>query len=181
MAVIGIDLGATKLALAVFSDEGELLERKEQLIKDRDVGELVRDVVRETVAVSEVEIQGVGMCVPGIYYPDSGRVWAPNIPGWDDYPLLDVLQEHLDAHLDIRVESDRSCYILGEIWKGAAQGCTDAVFMAVGTGIGAGIISGGRIITGKQGIAGAIGWLALDRPYRDGYETWGCFEYHASG
>ncbi|SRR5688572_9236317 len=181
MAVIGIDLGATKLALAVFSDEGELLERKEQLIKDRDVGELVRDVVRETVAVSEVEIQGVGMCVPGIYYPDTGRVWAPNIPGWDDYPLLDVLSGAVGEGVRVRVESDRACCILGEIWKGAAQGCTDAVFMAVGTGIGAGIISGGRIINGPRGIAGAIGWMALDRPYREGYETFGCFEYFASG
>lgn len=181
MAVVGIDLGATKLALAVFTEEGDLLERQEALIRDRDVGEVIEQIIGETLSRSNVDVKGVGMCVPGIYYPDTGRVWAPNIPGWEDFPLLDVLREVVGDGVRVRVESDRACFILGEIWKGAAQGCTDAVFMAVGTGIGAGIVSGGRIINGTRGIAGAIGWMALDRPYREGYETYGCFEYFASG
>ena len=181
MPLVGIDLGATKLAAAVFSSDGDLLRRNEELIRDRDVGSLVQEIVRETVAETDGDVRGVGMCVPGIYYQDTGRVWAPNIPGWDDYPLLDVLRESVDRDVLVRVESDRACCILGEIWKGAARGCTDAVFVAVGTGIGAGIFSGGRIINGARGIAGAIGWLALDRPYRDGYETYGCFEYWAAG
>src|SRR5690606_28153547 len=129
MAVIGIDLGATKLALAVFSDEGELLERKEQLIKDRDGGELVRHVVRETVVVCEVASQGVWVWVPGMYDPDAGRVGAPRIPGGDADPLLDVLSGAVGGGVRVRVESDRAGCFLGEVWKGAAQGCTDAVFM----------------------------------------------------
>lgn len=187
MAVVGIDLGATKLAAAAFSDDGELLVRSEERIRGRDVGVLVKDLVRATISevddLSEVSsgVRGVGMCVPGIYYPDSGRVWAPNIPGWEDYPLLEVLGDTVDEGVRVRVESDRACCILGEIWKGAAQGCSDAVFMAVGTGIGAGIVSGGRIINGVRGIAGAVGWFALDRPYQEGFETYGCFEYFASG
>ena len=51
---------------------------------------------------------------------------------------------------------------MGEIWRGSAKGCTDAIFIAVGTGIGAGILSNNRIITGQNGIAGAIGWLAME-------------------
>ncbi len=187
MAVIGIDLGATKLAAAAFSDDGDLLVRRAEMIRERDVGVLVKDLVRATISkvdsLSEASsgVRGVGMCVPGIYYPHSGRVWAPNIPGWEDYPLLEVLRDAVDATVRVRIESDRACCILGEIWKGAAQGCSDAVFMAVGTGIGAGIVSGGRIINGVHGIAGAIGWFALDRPYQEGFETYGCFEYFASG
>ena len=54
---------------------------------------------------------------------------------------------------------------MGEMWKGCAQGCNDAVFMAVGTGIGIGIVANGNIISGTAGAGGAIGWLALSRPY----------------
>lgn len=177
MPVIGVDLGGTKLAAALFSEDGDLLMRIVEPIDGRDVVDLVVNSVRE--AGADHAVSGVGMCVPGIYYPRSGRVWAPNIPGWDDYPLLERLQSRL--RLEIRIENDRSCSILGEIWKGAARNCTDAVFLAVGTGIGAGIVSGGRIITGRSGIAGAAGWLGLERPFRDRYTGIGCFEYQASG
>lgn len=184
MAVIGIDLGGTKIAAAVFSAEGKLLTRDVKAIEGRtggDVGALAVDLARTAAEHATETVTGVGMCVPGIYYPDSGRVWAPNISGWEKYPLRDELRAAFDAEISVRIESDRACYILGEIWRGAAQGCTDAIFLAVGTGIGAGIVSGGQIINGKHGIAGAIGWMALDRPYRKGYETFGCFEYNASG
>lgn len=182
MAVIGIDLGGTKVASAAFSDYGKILVRVVEPLEGRggpDVGALVQQVVRETSGRAPEKITGVGMCVPGIYYPDTGRVWAPNIDGWDDYPLREELSDALG--MSVRIESDRACYILGEIWKGAARGCTDAIFLSVGTGIGAGIVADGRVLSGKQGIAGAIGWMALDRPYRKRYGFWGCFEFAASG
>ncbi len=182
MAVLGIDLGGTKVAAAAFSDYGKILVREVKPLEGltgRDVGALVQQVARVAAEHSPEEITGVGICVPGIYYPGTGRVWAPNIEGWDDYPLYDELAEAVGV--SVRIESDRACYILGEIWKGAARGCTDAIFLAVGTGIGAGVVSGGRILRGKEGIAGAIGWMALDRPHRKPYETYGCFEFAASG
>lgn len=184
MAVVGLDLGGTKIAAAAFTAQGDLLSRRVERVEGRtgaEVGALAVDLARKTIDEIAEPVSGVGMCVPGIYYSDTGRVWAPNIPRWDDYPLRDELDTAFGTQIAVRIESDRACYILGEIWKGAARGCTDAVFLAVGTGIGAGIVSGGRIINGKQGIAGAIGWMGLDRPYRRGYETFGCFEYAASG
>jgi glucokinase len=81
----------------------------------------------------------------------------------------------------VRVDSDRACAILGETWRGGAVGARNAIFLAVGTGIGAGILVDGRLVRGAGDAAGAIGWLALDRPYHEGYEAVGCFEYHASG
>lgn len=184
MAVVGIDLGGTKLAAAVFSDGGDLLARVVEPLGERtgsDVGDLAAASADALVRQHGDDVGGVGMCVPGIYTPATGRVWAPNIPGWGDYPLRDELTSALGSNLHVRIASDRACCILGEIWKGAARGCTDAIFLAVGTGIGAGIVSDGRIVNGRHGIAGAIGWMALDRPFQDGYETWGCFEYAASG
>jgi glucokinase len=108
-------------------------------------------------------------------------VWAPNIPGWDDYPLLDELRSALGAASPVTIDSDRAACILGETWRGAARGARDAIFLAVGTGIGAGILAGGRVLRGHGGVAGAIGWLALDRPFRPRWKIHGCLEDQASG
>jgi glucokinase len=148
------------------------------------VGALVTDRVRALLGAAEAAgdaVRGVGAVVPGIAYAESGRVWAPNLPGWDDYPLRDELEAAVGPGVRVAVDSDRAAYILGEVWRGAARGCRNAVFLAVGTGIGAGILVDGRVLRGARDIAGAIGWLALDRPYRAGYESYGCFEYQASG
>lgn len=187
MSIIGIDLGGTKLASAILSDDGKINVRNVYPLEGRqggEVGALIVDSVQVLFASARAEgesVRAVGVSVPGIYYAESGNVWAPNIPGWDDYPLLDELRAACDDSLPIRIASDRACCILGETWLGSAQGCRDAIFLAVGTGIGAGILSGGRVLRGHRDIAGAIGWLALDRPFRPEYENVGCFEYHASG
>jgi glucokinase len=109
-------------------------------------------------------------------------VWAPNIPGWDDYPLRDVIAQSMPPALeDVTVASDREASILGEAWRGAATGLNNAIFLAVGTGIGAGILVDGHVLHGAHGGAGAVGWMALDRPYRPEYAACGCLESHASG
>jgi glucokinase len=89
--------------------------------------------------------------------------------------------EQISGGIPVSIDSDRACYILGETWKGSAKGCNDAIFLSVGTGIGAGIMSGGQIIRGGHDIAGAIGWLALERPFKDEFISAGCFEGMASG
>ena len=131
---------------------------------------------------NDILIEGIGLCVPGIYHRHQGTVWAPNIPGWVDYPLLYELN-HAFPELGgkIYIESDRTCYILGETWKGKARGCRNAIDLAVGTGIGAGILSDGHIIRGFGDIAGAIGWMALSGQYDEKYRPCGNFEYFASG
>ena len=127
-------------------------------------------------------VSAIGVSVPGISYSKTGKVWAPNIPGWEDYPLRREIRSAVqDQTIRIAIDSDRACYILGETWRGGAKGCRNAIFLAVGTGIGAGILMDGRILRGAHDIAGAIGWLALNRPFQRKYVGCGCFEYHASG
>jgi len=129
-----------------------------------------------------ITVQALGICVPGIAYAKNGKVWAPNIPGWDNYPLMEELQNGIaDNNVSIKIDSDRSCYILGEVWKGNAKGCNDAIFISVGTGIGAGILINGEVLRGSGDIAGAIGWLGLSKPFEDKFISCGCFEYNASG
>lgn len=179
MAVLAVDLGGTKLALAVFSDDGEMLYRNSWLLDKRvgaEVGTLITDAIRQI----PVKVDAIGIAVPGISRHESGTVWAPNIPGWEDYPLYQEVKT-MAGDIPVFIESDRSCYILGEIWQGNAQGCRNAIFLAVGTGIGAGILVNGELLQGAKGIAGAIGWMALDRPFQNEYVNAGCFESMASG
>lgn len=143
--------------------------------------DLAREILDEHGATRGAPITAVGVAVPGIYRAERGTVWAPNVPGWDDYPLRDELCRALGGDTSVVIDSDRAACILGEAWNGAARGARDAIFLAVGTGIGAGILVDGRVLRGHADIAGAVGWLALDRPFRDAYVSCGCFEYHAAG
>jgi glucokinase len=186
MALLSIDLGGTKLAAAVFSAEG-LLHYEETVLLDhrqgRAVGALILKQVHQFLNTAQAAgdpLSAIGVSVPGICLGDEGVVWAPNIPGWDAYPLYEEIKS-LVPDLPLIIDSDRACSLMGEKWQGRAQGCTDAVFLAVGTGIGAGIMAGGQLIRGAHHSAGAIGWMALERPYREKYTACGCFETGASG
>jgi glucokinase len=186
MIISGIDLGGTKLSLGVFTEKGKMLHKEIISLNNRtgtEVGQLITTAIKDLIATQRAvgnTISSIGIAVPGISRSKTGTVWAPNIPGWDDYPLLDEIIQ-IPGGIPITIDSDRACYILGESWQGNAKGCNDAIYLAVGTGIGAGILSDGRILHGAHDIAGAIGWMALNRPFDNKYISCGCFEYHASG
>ena len=127
------------------------------------VGELIVSQVRrllQTASQRKLAVRAVGICVPGIAQPQTGRVWAPNIPGWDDYPLKAEIKAAVsDQAVKIAIDSDRSASILGEAWQGAARDCRNAIFLAVGTGIGAGILVDGRVLHGAQASRARLaGW-----------------------
>jgi glucokinase len=131
---------------------------------------------------NKIQIYSVGVSIPGIYYADSGNVWAPNIKGWDNYPLLNELSSlPVLSGINIKIDSDRACYILGETWQGSAKGSKNAIFLAIGTGIGAGILIDGKILRGVGDVAGAIGWIGLEKQFHEKYKSCGYFEYFASG
>jgi len=183
MAILALDLGGTKLAAAVLDDSGTIISQEVVTLADRkykEVGALITDLVHKYKHGREFTINGVGVSVPGISYKNEGTVWAPNIEGWENYPLLSEISA-VAGDIVIDIDNDRACSILGELWVGNAKGCHDAIFLAVGTGIGAGIVSAANIIRGSNDIAGAIGWMALQKPYEKKYIPFGCFEYYASG
>lgn len=183
MALLGIDLGGTKLALGFFNNDGKLLHKETVALNNRkgkEVGELIIKSFLQIKNSQEEEINSIGISVPGIYHIKTGTVWAPNIQGWDDYPLYDEIKKASEK-IPVTIDSDRACYILGEAWQGNAKKCNDAIFLAVGTGIGAGILINGNVLRGSNDIAGAIGWMALDKPFKNEYISCGCFEHYASG
>jgi glucokinase len=184
--IIGIDLGGTKLSLAVFTEEGKISDKETIALGNRigkQVGQLVSVAITEFLMRQKAvgnTINSIGIAVPGISRSKTGTVWAPNIPGWKDYPLLKEITQISDG-IPVAIDSDRVCYILGESWQGNAKNCSNAIYLAIGTGIGAGILADGHILRGAHDIAGAAGWMALNKPFEDRYISCGCFEYHASG
>ena len=184
MPVLAIDLGGTKLAAAIVSEDGTILHEEKTSLRGRrgaEVGALILGHAKMFLhGQKATPVTSIGVSVPGISHQKKGTVWAPNIPGWEDYPLLNELKS-VAPEIPVTIDSDRACYILGEAWKGAAQGCSHAIFLAVGTGIGAGILVDGTILRGAQDIAGAIGWMALEKPYQQQFVQCGCFESRASG
>lgn len=188
MPVIALDLGGTKLAAALLSDEGDILASETVQLEKRkgnEVGQLILQQAHLFLQKAQEKnwpVASLGICVPGIAHAKTGRVWAPNIPGWDDYPLRDELQQGLSQkNIRINIDSDRACYILAEVWKGNARGFSDVIFLGVGTGIGAGIIVNNEVLRGAQDIGGAIGWMALNKPFDEKFIACGCFEHNASG
>jgi glucokinase len=100
----------------------------------------------------------VGVAVPGLVRRD-GTVWAPNLRGWGKMALAQRLKKAL--RVPVIVESDRNAAVIGETWRGAARGRNDAIVLMLGTGIGAGIFSAGRLVRGAHELSGCAGWMVV--------------------
>ena len=120
-----------------------------------------------------------GVIVPGIYDSAAGRAWAPNLWGREFHPLLTALQQHLT--IPIAIGNDRTGSVLAEQWLGIARGLRQVLFVAVGTGIGVGMVADGRPLEGAHGIAGAAGWMVVGGPWKPEYQACGGWETEAAG
>ncbi len=174
--VLAVDLGGTKTAIARVDADGG--------VHDRLTLPAARTLDASAAQIAEAAVAGgpcdaVGVIVPGIYNPATGGAWCPNLWGRDEVPLRRALEGRLATGLFI--DSDRAGCVLGEAWLGAARGLRDVLFVAIGTGIGVGILSGGRVVRGTGGIAGAAGWFALTPDWNDEYAAVGCWEAEAAG
>jgi glucokinase len=179
-SVIAVDLGGTKLAAAVVDATGRVSYRKKTAVnRDASIEQIVR-AIREAIGnAPPASVRAAGIIVPGIYFAASGNVWAPNLWGHEQVSLRQELQDRLA--MPIVIDSDRAGYVLGEQWLGVARGLEDVVFLSVGTGIGAGIIAGGKLLRGAGDIAGAAGWFALTSEHQPIYKQVGCWEAHSAG
>ncbi len=180
--VIAVDLGGTKLTTAVVDPSGTVSWRRKQAVDRTDVHASAKQIagaIREAASSVPGRVRAAGLLVPGICFAGSGNVWAPNLWGHDEVPLRPELERLLD--IPVVIDSDRAGSVLGERWRGAARGLDDVVFLGVGTGIGAGIVSGGRLLRGAGDIAGAVGWFALNPVQTERYKKLGCWEAESAG
>jgi len=155
---LGIDVGGTKLAAGLVSDNGTISERRRELIDQSDDQSAVRQITALIQSYSKVP-EAVGICIPGIADHKGKTVWAPNIKGWNHIRLLEHLSEHVSC--PVVVESDRNAAVLGEVLYGCCRGKRDVIFLVLGTGIGAGVLSSGQLIRGSNDIGGAVGWIPI--------------------
>jgi glucokinase len=158
--VLAVDLGGTKCSAALVDRNGRLISRRTVAVDLSSPNAPVLQIIQlaKEFGVPKRAFRAAGVAVPGLVRP-TGTVWAPNLPGWHRMPLASRLRRSLG--IPVVVESDRNAAIVGESWRGAARGKSDAIVFMIGTGIGAGILSGGRVLRGAHELSGCAGWLTI--------------------
>ncbi len=185
---IGIDLGGTKISTALVDPSGRIVARdyretlaaKGQKVVVERMVDAARRVMDEAGVVPS-QVIGVGVGSPGPIDSRTGVVTAPpNLPGWRDVPLKQLIEEKLG--LPTFLENDANAAALGEYRFGAGQGVQNMIYVTVSTGIGGGLILNGQLYGGATGAAGEIGHMTVLPwgPYC-GCGNRGCLEALASG
>lgn len=184
----GVDVGGTKIAAGILDDDGRIIASRRVPTTpeggDRVVGQIIdllRDLIPESTPSPDV-VEAIGIAVPAVIDQSAGEVlWAPNIPGWQQpIALAPPISEALG--LPVSLHYDGHSWVTGEWWVGAARGAQHVALIAVGTGIGGGLILENRLHRGNVGVAGALGWWALDGEQSDrSSSTRGGVEFIASG
>jgi glucokinase len=182
---IGLDLGGTNLRAAAIDSSGKLLHKvsgKTRLSEGRET--VVEDMVSAIGELRDTcgrgDLAGIGVGVPGFIVMETGVVAdAPNLPGFKDFAIRDELEKRLGAR--VILENDANAAALGEKWMGAGRGVNDLVLLTLGTGVGGGIISSGRVLHGFVGMAGELGHMTIIPDGNPcGCGNRGCLEKHAS-
>ena len=161
--VIGVDLGGTAIKLGRFSAEGNLLQ--EQQIQTPQPATPGAVCIAFVEAIESLDpdrralVVGIGLPGPMDVGARVARVCI-NLPGWEEVPLADWLEPRLQRR--VTLANDGNCALVGEAWKGAAQGCSDVVMLTLGTGVGGGVMLSGHLFTGHNGAAAEPGLIGLD-------------------
>ena len=166
--IIGVDLGGTKVQAGLVKGR-EILDRRYRLIPaDSENPEEIIDVISGVIAeLFDKDIAGIGIGVPSLVDREKGIIYnVQNIPSWQNVALADILQDRF--HVPVFLDNDANCFALGEYRFGAGQGCENFVGLALGTGMGAGIITDGHLLKDANCGSGEFGSIPyLDSIYED--------------
>jgi glucokinase len=160
--VIGIDAGGTKLLGGVVDEQLVVHHRVRRTWRGDDRGSTLDTFVEavEEVRAAAPDVEAVGFGIPSLVRPDTGMsVWSNHLP-LDDVPFRDLMSERLG--LPVHVDNDANLALLAEHRRGAARGTEHALMLALGTGIGGGIVIDGKVYRGATGAAGELGHLVVD-------------------
>jgi glucokinase len=185
---LGIDIGGTKLALALGDCDGRIVARRRRATAptgdpNRDVETIVADAraLLAEAGVAASDLAMVGLSAPGPLDQAQGRVLgAPNMPGWHDVPLVRLVRDALRA--PVHMENDADAAALAEWRFGAGRGRRDLVYLTMSTGVGGGLILDGALHRGAGGRAGEVGHLPVawdGEPCACGLR--GCLEAYVGG
>ena len=162
--IIAVDLGGTQLRAARFDQRLNLLQRESTLTR-ADLGpqytiDRMKTYISKVLNAGQEDVPGIGISSPGPLNPVTGVVIAPpNLPGWHNVPLADLISN--EFNLPVYIGNDANVAALAEATKGAAQGCRHVVYITVSTGIGSGVISDGKLVKGRAGLAAELGHIPI--------------------
>jgi glucokinase len=167
-AVLAVDVGGTKLAAAVVDDTGRILGRgrvpSPTGIDPEPLYEALLACAAAALRGADVapgDLDGIGVAAAGPMVWPSGEVSPLNMPAWRGFPLRKRLAEEFDAER-VLIHNDAVGVTVGEHWRGAGSGTANLLGMTVSTGVGGGLILGGRLFHGASGNAGHVGHVVVE-------------------
>ena len=184
--VLGIDVGGTSIKVGLFTPEGELLEERKiptPALVDEDAYAVVTSGITRVLAAHDsapADVIACGLDIPGPVADDGTVGFLPNIQ-LDPEGLVGAMTATFPRATTAFV-NDANAAALGEVWGGAARGVQSFVLIALGTGVGGGVVTGGRLVAGAFGAGGEIGHITVERdePLTCGCGRHGCLEQYAS-
>ena len=183
---VGIDLGGTNTKIGLLDEDGNILfstivktESEQGLEKTVERLANILKIQVSNLNISFEDVAGVGLGVPGPVA--NGRIvkfWA-NFPWPVDVDLAAEFEKHLGV--PVKVDNDVNVITLGEMWKGGGRGYKNVLGLAIGTGIGGGVVVNGKLVSGKNGAGGEVGHIKVERDGKlCGCGQEGCWEAYAS-
>jgi glucokinase len=181
---IGVDVGGTKCLGVVLDEDGTVIV--EHRVATPRAGDKLVDVVGALAGflqdAASLEHPAVGIGAPGLVDKHGSLRYAPNLPGVTELAMAASLRAGPLAGHEVVVANDATCATWAEVTLGAAAGAADVVVATIGTGIGGGVVLGGRLVGGSHGFAGEIGHMVVDPSGpRCPCGQQGCWERYASG
>lgn len=186
MYYIGIDIGGMSIKGAVVTEKGEILKKSSTAtLPDRHYSEIISDIAKlaysliSELGLSVNEVSGVGIGIPGTIDGENGFIVYSNNINFEHVPIVAEFKKHIN--LPVKIGNDANCAALGEVKFGSGKGVREAVFVTLGTGVGSGIVTDGKLLVGKGGAGAEAGHSVI----RTGGERCtcgrkGCWEAYAS-
>lgn len=180
---IGVDLGGTNVRVAKVDEEGTILQMEKEFT---EIEKGTQQVVEKIISMIEridgyKNCTGIGMGVPGPVDTVNGKmILATNLPGFEGFPIAKRIEEHF--HIPTFLDNDVNVAGMGEAMLGAGRGKDNVYYVTISTGIGGALVVNQRVIAGKNGHAGEIANIIIDRNRKKiNYLNTGCVENEASG
>ena len=185
--LVGVDIGGTNTKIGVLNSEGTIM-KSIHIKTEGDMGpdfvlEKIKDAVLGLLVDTKIDIEsvmGLGMGIPGPANTDTGVVeFCVNLKGWEKLNVCQVFGEKLG--IPVYIGNDVNVITLGEAWKGSAKSYKNILGIAIGTGIGGGIIVNGKLVSGTGGAVGEVGHIKVERNGKlCSCGQRGCWEAYAS-
>ena len=183
----GVDIGGTTVKMGLFTVDGKVTDKWEIPTRKEENGKYILEDIAKSVkermqrdTLTLEDIAGLGIGVPGPVKEDGTVLKCANL-GWGVFNVADTVRE-LTGIENVKVGNDANVAALGEMWQGGGKGYNNLVMVTLGTGVGGGVILGGKILTGSNGAGGEIGHIRVNYEEKDvcGCGKTGCLEQYAS-